>query len=299
VVATRAEELGRLSELLERGKRNGVRVEEISLGRLRELEPHATGVAALHVLDTGVVDFSDVCHALAREIESRGGEIRLGHRVTALRADVVESELGDIRGTVVINCGGLHSDALAGTSEVRIVPFRGEFHELVPAREHLVRGLIYPVPDPAFPFLGVHLTRGIHGTVHAGPNAILALAREGYGWSVRDTEELRSLVAFPGFRILARRYWRMGTTELVRSLSKRLLARELARLVPEIRAADLVASPAGVRAQALDREGNLLDDFVIHETAHAVHVVNAPSPAATASLEIGRTVAELAIKRLA
>jgi len=210
----------------------------------------------------------------------------------------MESDRDEVAARVVVNCAGLHSDELAGSTDIRIVPFRGEFHELDPARAHLVRGLIYPVPDPAFPFLGAHLTRGIDGRVHAGPNAILALAREGYSWTVADPAEIRALATFPGFRTLARRYWRTGARELVRSLSRRLLARELARLVPEIRSTDLVRSPAGVRAQALDRDGNLLDDFVIRETPHAVHVVNAPSPAATASLEIGKRIAELAASRL-
>ena len=257
VVATRETELERLAELERRGLTNGVRLERIGSRQLHDLEPHAHGIAALHVLDTGVVDFAEVCHTLARLANGRGADIRTGHCVLGLRPEVVETDRGDISAGVVVNCAGLHSDDLAGSSDVRIVPFRGEFHQLPAAtRAHLVRTLIYPVPDPAFPFLGAHLTRGIHGIVHAGPNAVLALAREGYGWGVADAQHVRALLAFPGFRVLVRRYWRTGTRELVQSLSRRLLARELSRLVPEIDAHDLVPSPPGVRAQALDRHGN-------------------------------------------
>jgi L-2-hydroxyglutarate oxidase len=298
VIATSTAEVGRLEDLFDRGRRNEVRVERISLERLHELEPHAAGVAALHVLDTGIVDFADVCRALGRRIEAAGGEIRLGTRVRSARNGIVETEDVPLHARVVVNCGGLQSDRLAGSTDVRIVPFRGEFHELVPHATHLVKSLIYPVPDPLFPFLGPHLTRGIHGGAHAGPNAVLALAREGYSWSVVDPAELRDLLRHPGFRLLVRRYWRVGAAELARSLSRRRMARDLARLVPEIRRSDLAPAPAGVRAQALDSRGNLLDDFVIRETAHAVHVVNAPSPAATASLPIGRYIAGLATPRL-
>jgi L-2-hydroxyglutarate oxidase len=297
VVATHERELDRLAELERRGHENGVRVERISAERLRELEPHARGVAALHVPETGVVDFSEVCAALARRIDHAGGALRFGQTVERIDR-VVETNGDPLEPVVTVNCAGLHSDRLAGSTDVRIVAFRGEFHKLVPAREHLVRALIYPVPDPRFPFLGAHLTRGIHGTVHAGPNAVLAFAREGYSWRVVDRHHLAGLVGHRGVRTLAKRYWRVGLGEIARSLSRRLLARDLSRLVPGISAADLLPAPAGVRAQALDAHGALLDDFVIEEREHALHVVNAPSPAATASLEIGRHIAGLALARL-
>jgi L-2-hydroxyglutarate oxidase len=300
IVATRDHERAALRELLRRGASNRVRVEEIDGARLRELEPDAEGIGALHVLDTGVVDFRTVCTALAGMVDDAGGRLRLGTEVLGITGGVVTTDQGDLEADVVVNCAGLHSDELARSQDaVRIVPFRGEFHELAPEQAARVRTLIYPVPDPAFPFLGAHLTRGVDGRVHAGPNAVLALAREGYTWSRVDAAELRALWRFPGFRTLVRHYWRVGGRELIRSVSRHLLARDLSRLVPGIEARDLSPVPAGVRAQALDRDGNLLDDFVIRETRYAVHVVNAPSPAATASLEIGRHIAGLAADRMA
>jgi L-2-hydroxyglutarate oxidase len=207
----------------------------------------------------------------------------------------IESQRGELTARCAVNCAGLFSDVLArqstGTATLRIVPFRGEYHELVPGREQLVKNMIYPVPDPALPFLGVHLTRGIDGRVHAGPNAVLALSREGYSWSQVDGRDLRELVRFPGFRKLAGRYWRIGASELSRSLSRHAVANALRKLVPEIRAADLVHAPSGVRAQAVGVDGTLIDDFVLRESPGVVHVLNAPSPAATASLEIGREIA--------
>lgn len=301
VVATRERELDRFAELARRAPRNGVRAEVLDATELREVEPHASGIAALHVLDTGVADFPAVCRALGELVTAGGGELRLGRRVERLVGDaptVVETDAGPIEARVVVNCGGLWSDVLAGSTDVRIVPFRGEYLELVPARRHLVRALVYPVPDPAFPFLGAHLTRGVHGDVHAGPNAILALARAGYRWRDVDPAEVRALARFRGLHVLFRKYWRTGAEEMARSLSRRLMARALARLVPGIEAADLVPVPAGVRAQAVDVQGNLLDDFVIRETPGAVHLVNAPSPGATASLEIGAHVAGLVTTRL-
>jgi L-2-hydroxyglutarate oxidase len=247
------------------------------------------------------VDFAAVCSTIAGLVQSHGGVIRLSRRVTHLRGRgpvIVETTDDDVLARVVVNCGGLWSDRIAAATDVRIVPFRGEYFELSPAAAALVRALIYPVPDPAFPFLGIHLTRGIRGTVHAGPNAILALAREGYRWRDIDLSEVRALMRYPGMRCIARRYWRTGAGELARSLSRRLMARALSRLVPGIRPTDLTPIPAGVRAQAVDRAGNLLDDFVIRETAGAVNLVNAPSPGATASLDIGAHVARLAIAQL-
>lgn len=302
IVATRASELDRLAELERRAAANGIRAERIGVERLHELEPAASGLAALHVLDTGTCDFPGVCTALGESIRDRGGDLRLDTEVLRILGShpvVVETVAGTIEARVVVNCGGLWSDRLAGSTDVRIVGFRGEYHELTPPAAPLVRGLIYPVPDPAFPFLGAHLTRGIDGHVHAGPNAVLALAREGYRWRDIDPAEVRALARFPGMRVLARRHWRTGAEEVARSASRRLMARALARLVPAIRASDLVPAPAGVRAQAVDTLGNLLDDFVIETAPGVVHVVNAPSPAATASLEIGRIIAERAREQLA
>jgi len=301
IVATRRGELDRFADLAQRAPENGVRVEVLGASEIRSVEPHATGIAALHVLDTGVADFPAVCQVLAGLIRDAGGEIRLAHAVTDLVGPgptVVEAEAEPLEARVVVNCGGLWSDRIAGSTDVRIVPFRGEYLELAPAKEHLVRALVYPVPDPAFPFLGAHLTRGVHGGVHAGPNAVLALAREGYRWGTVDAAEVRELARFPGMRVLVRKYWRTGAEEMARSASKALMARALSRLVPGIAARDLVPAPAGVRAQAVDAAGNLLDDFVIRETPGAVHVVNAPSPAATASLEIGTTIADRVLARL-
>ena len=306
IVATDAREAGRLDELVTRAAANGVRAERIGPERLRELEPHAGGLGALHVLDTGIVDFAAVSTVLGVDLQERGASVRCGVEVQRLREGdaevVVETTAGPLVAAHVVNCGGLQSDLLAADAlgprpDVRIVPFRGEFHDVVGPRRHLVRNLIYPVPLPELPFLGAHLSRGIDGGVHAGPNAVLALAREGYTWHHVDRRDLRGLLAFPGFWRLARRYWRTGAVEVYQSLSRRALAHALQRLVPEIGVDDLVPRPAGVRAQALGRDGSLLDDFVVRETARAVHVLNAPSPAATASLVIGDTIAERIVAR--
>jgi L-2-hydroxyglutarate oxidase len=302
IIATREAELGRFRELERRAPLNGVRTVTLTASALKAVEPHASGIAALQVLDTGVADFPAVCRTLADLIRGADGEIRVDTPVTRLAGSgpvVVETEHDPVQGRVVVNCGGLWSDRLAGTTDVRIVPVRGEYLELAAAKAPLVRALIYPVPDPAFPFLGAHFTRGVDGTVHAGPNAILALAREGYRWRDVDLSELNTLLRYPGLRVIARRYWRTGAEELARSVSRTLMARALSRLVPGIRAADLTPVPAGVRAQAVDRAGNLLDDFVIRQAPGTVHLVNAPSPGATASLEIGAHIAGLVLAQLA
>jgi L-2-hydroxyglutarate oxidase len=300
IVATDAEEHTRLLELHRRAQANGVRARLVEKSDdIRALEPHARGVSALHVPDAGLVDFTRVCDVLADKSTGAGAEIWLDWPVERFVRDGtrtrLESQRGDLSATCAVNCAGLFSDVLArrstGSTSLRIVPFRGEYHELVPGREQLVKNMIYPVPDPALPFLGVHLTRGIDGRVHAGPNAVLALSREGYSWSQVDGPDLRELVRYPGFRRLAGRYWRIGAGELSRSLSRHAVARSLRRLVPEIRSADLVRAPSGVRAQAVAADGTLIDDFVLSESPVAVHVLNAPSPAATASLEIGRAIA--------
>ena len=302
VVALDDEDRRRLAELERRCEANGVRTEMIGPGRLRELEPHVTGIGALHVLDTGVVDYAHVCRALATEIEGKGATIRLGCSVAAGKESasglVVETTRGPIEAQRVVTCAGLHADEVAeaisgpdGTRGLRVIAFRGEYREVVPSRSYLVQSLVYPVPDPRYPFLGVHLTRGINGHVHVGPNAVLAFAREGYEWRRIDGRHLRQTLAFKGFRRFAMRNWRFGMSEMARSLSRRRFTAAVRRLVPEIHRTDLGPSPSGVRAQAIGPDGELVDDFAINTVGRALHVLNAPSPAATASLEIGATIA--------
>ena len=302
VVALDETDRHRLHDLQGRCAANGVRTEQIGTEQLREIEPHVAGVAALHVLDTGIVDYADVCRALATEIEAAGATIRLGCGVQSgsesAAAMIVETTGGPIEARRVVTCAGLHADEVAraisgpaGAGGMRVIAFRGEYRSMVPSREHLVRGLVYPVPDPQFPFLGVHLTRGIDGHVHVGPNAVLAFAREGYEWRRVDLRHLRDTFAFSGFRRFARRHWRFGVDEMARSLSSRRFTAAVRRLLPEIERADLAPAPSGVRAQAIGADGELVDDFAIHTVGRAVHVLNAPSPAATASLEIGATIA--------
>jgi L-2-hydroxyglutarate oxidase len=301
VVATDPAELGRMEDLRERGLANGLAVRHLEGHEAREHEPHVAALAALHVPETGIIDYVGVCQALVRRLGSAGAELRTGVEVRAAaeRADAVtlETSAGDVAADVVVNCAGLHADVLARQMghqpSVRIVPFRGEYRELRPEATHLVRGLVYPVPDPELPFLGVHLTRGIEGHVHAGPNAVLALAREGYGWGDVRPRELAGTLVWPGFWRLARRQARTGAAEVARSLSDRRFGDSLRRLVPELRDEDLVPSPAGVRAQAVARDGRLVDDFLVERHGRVVHLLNAPSPAATASLEIARHVVEL------
>ncbi len=303
IVATEREELPRLHALAQRGRENGLTVRELSGAQIAEYEPEVEGLAALHVGTTGICDFGAVARRLA---ETSGAEIRYGARVVRVdrrpgRGAAVLTAAGDIvRGRVLVNCAGLHCDEIARLAGdepgARIVPFRGEYYEL--ARPELVRGLVYPVPDPAFPFLGVHLTRGVDGGVHVGPNAVPALAREGYDWRTVRPRELGATLSWPGSWQLARRHWRYGTGELHRSLSKPAFARAVRRLLPAVREEDLVPTAAGVRAQAVLRDGTLADDFLIQEAPRAVHVLNAPSPAATASLPIGREIARRAMAQL-
>ncbi|MFJ3235035.1 L-2-hydroxyglutarate oxidase [Streptomyces sp. NPDC086787] len=300
IVATDRSELPRLHALVQRGRENGIPVRELGAAQIAEYEPEVTGLAAIHVGTTGVADFAGVAQRLA---EVSGAEIRYGARVVQVdrrpRLGVaVRTATGDVvRARVLVNCAGLYCDEVARLTgdepEMRIVPFRGEYWEL--ARPDLVRGLVYPVPDPAFPFLGVHLTRGIDGGVHVGPNAVPALAREGYGWGVVRPRELAGTLAWPGSWTLARRHWRYGAGELHRSVSKPAFTRAVRRLLPAVTASDLVRATPGVRAQAVLRDGTLVDDFLIREGPRAVHVLNAPSPAATASLPIGREVARRAL----
>jgi L-2-hydroxyglutarate oxidase len=301
VVATDASQVPMLDELERRGRANGLDgIERLDAARIREYEPHAAGVAALHVPQTGIVDFKAVAAALADDIRTGGGEIHTGARVERVVRDgrgfVIGWNGGEVRCDALVVCAGLQADRVARlcgvVPKVRIVPFRGEYYALRPERAHLVRNLIYPVPDPRFPFLGVHLTRTVTGQIEAGPNAVLAFKREGYGrnsFSMRDTVDTLS---FGGFQRLARRVWRTGMREFVRSRSKRAFAGGLQRLVPEIGPADLVPHGAGVRAQAIAPDGSLVDDFLVEQVPGALLVLNAPSPAATASLQIGEMVAE-------
>ncbi|MFJ9827104.1 L-2-hydroxyglutarate oxidase [Streptomyces sp. NPDC101160] len=302
IVATDREELPRLHALVQRGRENGIPVRELGPAQISEYEPRVRGVAAIHVGTTGIVDYGQVAAKLA---EASGATILYGSAVTAIDRRpwgvAVRTGAGRVvRGRVLVNCAGLHCDRVARLAgddpEMRIVPFRGEYYEL--ADPSLVRGLVYPVPDPAFPFLGVHLTRGIDGGVHVGPNAVPALAREGYGWSVVRPRDLAGTLAWPGSWAIARQHWRYGAGELHRSLSKRAFTEAVRRMLPLVEERDLRRAKPGVRAQAVLKDGTLVDDFLIREAERTVHVLNAPSPAATASLPIGREVASRALAQL-
>jgi len=301
IVATSEAEVPRLDALAARASANGVDCRLITIEEAQEYEPHVGGVEALRVEDTGIVEYTRISEKLAELAAGRGAELLRGTRVHAVREQgdrvLVEHDRGTVVSDLLINAAGLHSDQvarLAGfTPEVRIVPFRGEYYELSPERRSLVNGLIYPVPDPEMPFLGVHLTRMIDGSVHAGPNAVLAFAREGYRKSMISVPDLVGTLTFPGFLKFASGYMGIGVQEIVRSFSRRRFARDLARLVPEITTADIVPSGSGVRAQAFSRDGRLVDDFVIQQNRNQVHVLNAPSPAATSSLEIARHIAHM------
>jgi L-2-hydroxyglutarate oxidase LhgO len=303
IVATDERELPRLSNIYERGQANGLSgLKMLTAEEVREYEPNCRAVRAIHVPETGIVDYVQVAGKMADLIRQRGGRILTGAGVTAVRrrgsALTLETAQGAVEARYLVNCGGLHSDraaALMGvTPEVRIIPFRGEYYMLRPERRSLVRGLIYPVPDPEFPFLGVHFTRTIHGDVEAGPNAVLAFAREGYSLGTVRPGEFLGTLGYSGFWHMARKYWRVGAYEMYRSASKAAFVRSLQKLVPQIASGDLDRGGAGVRAQAVAPDGSLVDDFKISVTPGAVHVVNAPSPAATASLAIGRHVAGIA-----
>ena len=303
IVATTQAEVARLQTLYERGTANGVPgLKFIDQAALRELEPHARAILAIHSPATAIVDFGQVAAALARELAAQGVTVVTGARVIGIvrsagGLDLVTPRQA-VRVTRLVNCAGLYSDEvarLAGAApDLRIIPFRGEYYMLRPDRRQLVRGLIYPVPDPEFPFLGVHFTRTVHGDVEAGPNAVLAFAREGYRFGHVDARELLGTLGYRGFWAMALRYWRMGAYEMYRSLSKAAFVRALQRLLPDVRAEDLARGGAGVRAQAVAPNGLLIDDFRIVAGADAIHVLNAPSPGATASLAIGRHIASLA-----
>ena len=307
VVATSTDELTGLAAHEDRGRRHGLTIRRMDAAQAAELEPHLDCIAAIHVAETGIVDFVAVGHHLAAEVAVAGGVLRTSCRVTsAVRVGGVHrlaTTTGDVRARTLVNCAGLQSDLVARAAgaepPARIIPFRGEYLELRPQARHLVKGLIYPVPDPAFPFLGVHLTRGVDGSVHAGPNAVLALAREGYRWRDVRPGELWDTIRSPAFRHLARRHARQGIDEIARSLSRQRFLHGLQRLVPELTAEDLEPAPAGVRAQAVRPDGELVDDFLIVERPGELHVLNAPSPAATSSLEIGAEIARRLVPHLA
>jgi len=330
IVATEPRELPLLNALYERGQQNGLSLRKLDPAELREIEPHAAGLAAIHVPSTGIVNYRQVAETMAALLSEAGADLRTGNEVRRIEmmdeesrkpgknssgtsvpgfldsslnphanghpGVRIESNQGVFEARVLINCAGLYSDCLARSAGLdpglRIIPFRGEYYKLKPDRRHLVKNLIYPVPNPQIPFLGVHFTRMIGGEVEAGPNAVLSLKREGYTRSSLDPKEAAEILAYPGMRRLAARYWREGAQEVLRSFSKAAFVHSLQRLVPEVRAGDLEPAPAGVRAQALRPDGTLVDDFYILTHGRTIHVLNAPSPAATASLVIGEVVAD-------
>ncbi len=300
IVAIAEEELPALQRIFERGQANGVKCEVIDRERLAELEPYAAGIRAIHVPEAGIVDYPAVCQRLAVRIEQAGGRIVCNARVLGMHhqngAVIVQSTAGEFESQYVVACAGLQSDRVARLTgqqvDPKIIPFRGEYFELVPNALHLCRNLIYPVPDPSFPFLGVHFTRLIHGGIECGPNAVLAFAREGYRKRDISLRDLTDTLTYPGFLRMAAKYWRTGMGEMWRSFSKKAFVKALQRLVPKICEEDLVPAPSGVRAQAVARDGTMIDDFLILETDRVVSVCNAPSPAATAALNIGRMIVD-------
>ena len=304
VVAADESERPRYERLLERGRVNGLTIREVDRDELAELEPNVRGVAAFHVAESGVIDYKRVAAEYADVIRVRGATIALGQEVRAISGNgVVETAEQSLRARLVVTCGGLQSDRLAalteaGSPSTRIVPFRGDYYTFRPHARDLVQGLVYPVPDPTFPFLGVHFTRGIDGGLTAGPNAVPAFARERYRRLAANPRDLLDVVGFPGFWRLARTYARTGALEAWRDLVKPAYIAQMRRYVPAVEAADVDFGPSGIRAQAMRRDGTLVDDFLIEESERAIHVLNAPSPAATASIVIGRHIADRAIARL-
>lgn len=306
IVATSEDELPRLKELYTRGQRNGLQdLRMLNSEEIREIEPHAAGIYGIHVPSTGIVDYAQVAEKYAEIITARGGAIHFSHKVTGIKRSgittVVETTHGPVEANLVINCAGLHSDRISRLTNAKldltIVPFRGEYYDFVPAKQHYLKGLIYPVPDPRFPFLGVHFTRRIGGGVEAGPNAVLALKREGYSKTSFSARDVFDCARFPGFWIMAAKYWRTSVGEYHRSWSKTAFVRALQRLMPELSADDLAPGGSGVRAQALSWQGKLLDDFHFAYTEGVVHVCNVPSPAATASLAIASYIVDTILKQ--
>jgi (S)-2-hydroxyglutarate dehydrogenase len=305
IVALQESELPALDRLYERGIANGLEgLRRLNAEEIKEYEPHATGIAGIHVPQTGIVDYTGVTNAYARLVQDAGGTIQTGAKVTGVRKFndefVLETAKGEVHCRNLINCGGLQCDRVARMCGVDpqliIIPFRGEYYELVPEKHDLVKNLIYPVPDPRFPFLGVHFTRMAKGGVEAGPNAVLAFKREGYKMTSISIPDTLEFTFYGGFWKMALKYWKTATGEFYRSFSKAAFVKALQRLLPDLQEADVHRSGAGVRAQALDANGNLLDDFAIREISHQIHVLNAPSPAATASISIGKSIAAMAAK---
>jgi len=305
VVATAESQLPALEELERRGQANGLEdVRRLDQVGLREHEPHLRGIAGLFVGDTGIVDYKQVTHSFARDVEASAGQVHLSRAAGAMRREsgryIIETPTGEVSARCLVNCGGAQADRIARRAglrpEARIVPFRGEYKLLRPASRGLVKNLIYPVPDPRFPFLGVHFTRATSGEIEAGPNAVLALSRNGYRWSDVSLRDLTDMATYPGFWRMAGRYWRTGLGELHRSLSHGAFTRALQQLIPELGPDDLSPGGAGVRAQALDPDGKLADDFRFSEGENALHVLCAPSPAATASIAIGEQIAQRAAR---
>lgn len=298
IVAVGEEERPGLHAILKRGRENGISCELIGPERLKELEPHAVGVEAIHVPEAGIADYKGIACRLAEIVEERGHAVKTNAEVVGMdvrpKVVILHTAAGDVEARHVVSCAGLYADRVAELSgddpQMQIVPFRGEYYELKPQARHLCNDLIYPVPDPAFPFLGVHFTRMIDGRIECGPNAVLAFAREGYTFGTVNARELAETLVYPGFRRLARRHWRMELYEIWRSLSKRAFVRTLQRLIPEVTAHDLVDAPSGVRAQAVLPNGDLADDFVITASGRVLNVCNAPSPAATSCLKIGEEI---------
>jgi L-2-hydroxyglutarate oxidase len=302
IVATHQDQLPSLENLYNRGQENGlVGLKKISKEALIEYEPHVEGIKGIFVPQTGIIDFTEVALKYAESIEKKGGIIKLGEKVTNIKKDLIETDRDVYNAKLIVNCAGLYSDKIARMTgqgiDVKIIPFRGEYYKIKKDKHHLVKNLIYPVPDPSFPFLGVHFTRMIKGGIEAGPNAVLAFAREGYKKVQISLPELTETLLWPGFQKVAAKYWKTGFGEMYRSFSKAAFTEALQQLIPTIGKDDLVEGGAGVRAQACDRKGGLIDDFLIYENEYAVNVCNAPSPAATSSLAIGDTVADLVLKR--
>jgi L-2-hydroxyglutarate oxidase len=305
IVATNESEKLLLQNLFVRGEQNGLKnLKKLSAGELKEYEPHVNGIEGIFVPQTGIVDYKLVAEKYGEVLRKQGVEIHLGEKVVNIsteKSTTVITDKSSYTTELVINCAGLYSDKVARLTvqnlNVKIIPFRGEYYKLRKEKEYLVKSLIYPVPDPNFPFLGVHFTRMAKGGVEAGPNAVLAFQREGYKKSDVNLKELAETLAWPGFQKVAAKYWRTGFGEMYRSFSKAAFTKALQKLIPEIQQEDLVEGGAGVRAQACDREGGLVDDFLILEGKNVINVCNAPSPAATSSLAIGETVSGLALKR--
>lgn len=307
IVALDESELPAMERIHERGVANGVKCEVIGKERLNELEPHSAGIKAIHVPEAGIVNYKQVCQRLAERVRERDGQVLTSARATRMdRANgkvVVTTAAGEVEASQVVNCAGLHCDRVTAMSgqrpDAKIVPFRGEYYELTREAEHLCKNLIYPVPDPNFPFLGVHFTRMVVGGVECGPNAVLAFAREGYRKTDFNLADMAETLGYSGFRKLAAKYWKTGLGEIWRSASKAAFVKALQRLVPEIRAEHLHPAPAGIRAQAVLPDGSMVDDFLIQEADRVINVNNAPSPAATASLNIGKTIVERLVPRFA